>query len=229
MRPPRPSRRTALRGVLAACLALSAGCASGQPPEVRRLQAEAAYERGFGDLKDGRLGAGLAGLREAVSLDPGNAKYHMVLGKWLLDLKQPAARQEAIAELQRAVELEPTNAYALNLLGAALNEESRWGQAIDYFRRALAVPTYPEPQVARHNLAWALYNIGRLKEAEDSLRLALSLDPAFPEAYYTLGLVLVRQGRPEEAKLAFRRAQELAPDSLGGAAAAHLRALGDGG
>jgi Flp pilus assembly protein TadD len=67
-----------------------------------------------------------------------------------------------------------------------------------------------------------------MPEAEDSLRFAIRLNPTLPAAHYTLGLVLVRQGRPDEARVAFRRARELAPDSpFGQAAAQHLRALGD--
>jgi tetratricopeptide (TPR) repeat protein len=224
------SRLATLLSALAACLPLAAGCASGKPSEVQRLQARAAYERGLIDLGDGRMGVGLAALREAVALDGDAALYRTTLGKWLLNLKQPEPRQEAIAELRKAVELEPLEADAHHSLGVAYAEDGRWEEAIKAYRQALSIPTFAEPEVARHNLGLALYSVGRLKEAEDSLRLAISLDPAFFPAYYTLGLVLVSQSRPEEAKQAFRRAHELAPDSpFGGAAARHLKALGEGG
>jgi superkiller protein 3 len=222
--------RLPVAGAAVAGLLLVAGCASGTSADLRRLQAKAAYERGFADLNDGRFGAGFAGLREAVSLDPDNPTYHMVLGKWLLELKQPEFRHEAITHLRRAVELDPANPYARHTLGVALMEDSRWSEAIAEFGRVLSEPTFPEPEMARSNLGFALYQVGKLSEAEDSLRMALSFDPAYAPAYYNLGLVLVGQKRLAEARLAFRRAQELAPDSpFGGAAAAHLRALGDGG
>ena len=49
-------------------------------------------------------------------------------------------------------------------------------------------------------------------------------------AYYHLGLVLVKAGRRDEARTAFRQARELAPETpLGLAASEHLKALGEGG
>ena len=60
--------------------------------------------------------------------------------------------------------------------------------------------------------------------------LALSLDPKMQAAYYNLGLVLVAENRQDEARVAFRRAVTLAPDSpFGQAARDRLKAIGDGG
>ena len=98
------------------------------------------------------------------------------------------------------------------------------------YRKALAMPTFARPDMAQHNLGWALYNLGRDAEAEEALRLAIRLEPSLEGAHYILGLVLVRQGRRDEARAQFRRARELAPDSpFGQAAALHLKALGEGG
>jgi tetratricopeptide (TPR) repeat protein len=218
------------RVLAASLLLLAAGCASAQTTEVQRLQARAAYERGLADLREGRTAPGLAALREAVSLERDNAMYHESLGKWLLALKHPALRQEAMGEFRRALVIEPLNADAHHDLGVALAEDERWEEAIAEYRKALAVPTFAQPDAAYNNIGWALYNLRRYPEANDALQLALRLNPTLPGAYYHLGLVLVAQQRLEDAKLAFRRARELAPDSpFGWAASQHLRALGDGG
>jgi tetratricopeptide (TPR) repeat protein len=222
--------RDGSRALTAALLLLAAGCASTQTTEIQRLQARAAYERGLADLRDGRMAPGLAALREAASLDRGNALYHDTLGKWLLGLKHPEARVEAMAEFRRAIDLEPLNPDAHHDLGVALAEDARWEEAIAEYRRAIAIPIFAAPDAAYNNLGWALYSLGRYPEANDALQLAIRLNPTLPGAYYHLGLVLVAQNRPEDAKLAFRRARELAPDSpFGWAASQHLRALGDGG
>ena len=42
---------------------------------------------------------------------------------------------------------------------------------------------------------------------------ALTLDPKLQAGYYNLGLVLMAEKRAPEARAAFRRARELAPDS----------------
>jgi Flp pilus assembly protein TadD len=49
-------------------------------------------------------------------------------------------------------------------------------------------------------------------------------------AYYNLGLVLSAENRSDEARVAFRRARQLAPETpFGQAASERLKALGDGG
>jgi tetratricopeptide (TPR) repeat protein len=225
--------RLAASVALAAAALGASGCAA-KTTEVQRLQARAAYERGLADLGENRTGAGLAGLREAAALDGQVALYHNTLGKYLLNMKLPGPRAEAIGHFRRAVELEPVYADAHHSLGLAYNEESRWEDAISEFRKALSIPTFSMPDLAYFNLGWALYSLGRFPEAEESLMLAIRLNPqhpTLPAAYYTLGLVLVKQGRTEEAKAAFRRAREVDnPSSAWGASAAqHLRALGEGG
>jgi Flp pilus assembly protein TadD len=220
----RVSRNGIVFGALAVSGWLLGGCGTTASTEVKRLQAQAAYERGLADLRDGRPAPGLAAFRESVALEPGNATYENALGLLLLDLKRP----EALEHFQKAIELEPRNAEAHHNLGVALAEAGRWSDAVAAYRKALLIPTFTTPDVGHHNLAWALYNLDQIPEAEDSLRFAIRLNPTLPAVHYTLGLVLIRLGRPDEAKVAFRRARELAPDSpFGQAAVQHLRALGD--
>jgi Tfp pilus assembly protein PilF len=220
-------RALALGGSLLFCGATGFfGCATTESPEMKRLQAKAAHERGLADLKEGRAALGLSALREAAALDPGNDAYHNTLGLLLLDLKRP----EALEHFQKAIEIEPRNADAHHNLGVALAEAGRWEAAVAAYRKALAIPTFTAPDVAHHNLGWALLNLDHVQEAEESLRFAIRLNPTLAAAHYTLGLVLVRQARPGDARMAFRRARELDPDSpFGEAAAHHLRALGDEG
>jgi Tfp pilus assembly protein PilF len=221
--------RLAASVALAAAALGASGCAA-KTTEVQRLQARAAYERGLADLKDGRVALGLAGLKEAVSLDQDVALYHSSLGAYLLNMKLPETREQAKLEFEKAIELEPTYADAHHNLGVALAEEGRWEEAMAEYRKALATPTFAIPDVGYHNLSFALYNLGRQREAEEAVRMAISLNPGLAPAYYTLGLVLLKQSRPEDAKAAFRRARELDPNSpVGLAAAQHLRALGEGG
>lgn len=210
--------------------ALLAGCATGKEAEVKRLRARSAYERGLTDLAEGRTSLGLAALQEAVSLDPKTPLYRNELGKTYLHLKDPQLLAKALEEFKRAVELDPRYGEAQHNLGVAYAEGGKWEEAIRAYQKALSVPGYPDPEVAHHNLGWAFYNLDRLKEAEESFRLVLRMDPNMVSAHYQLGLVLLKAGRREEAKAAFRRAKELAPDTpFGLAATEHLKALGEGG
>jgi Flp pilus assembly protein TadD len=67
-------------------ICLAAACASGPPPEVKRLQAQNAHERGLAFVKDGQPAPALSALQEAVALDPTHAVYRDSLGVVLLQL-----------------------------------------------------------------------------------------------------------------------------------------------
>lgn len=64
---------------------------------------------------------------------------------------------------------------------------------------------------ARSNYGTALFEQGRLPEAEAALRDAIAIREAYPEAQANLGAVLCSQGRLEEGVRHLRRAIELAP------------------
>jgi len=61
------------------------------------------------------------------------------------------------------------------------------------------------------NYGIILQGIGKLKEAELSLRKAIELKPTFVEAYCNLGTILKELGNLQEAEFSLRRAIELNP------------------
>lgn len=207
--------------------ALLAGCASGKQAEVKRLHAQSAFERGLSEFNDGRLALAVSSLQEAVELDPKVSQYVNALGVVYLGLGRS---QEAMEEFKRAVTLNPRWGEAHHNLGVAYTMVGRWQEAIQQYREALAIPGYSDLENTYHNLGWAYYNVDRLQEAEESFRTVLKLSPKLVSAHYHLGLVLVKAGRPDEARAAFRQARELGPDTpLGLSAKEHLKALGEGG
>lgn len=221
--------RIARLAVLAMVVALGAGCATtgAEAPEIVKLQARAAYERALAHIKDGQAPLALTALQEAIALDPTVALYENALGWLLLDRGRP---DMALEHFTRATSLEPAYADAYLNTGVALAESGRWEEAVTAYRKAINTPTLGSPDVAHQNLGLALYNLRRYREAEAELRFAISLDPAKQGPYYNLGLVYTAENRKEEARLAFRRARDLAPTSpFGRAAAQRLRDLGEGG
>jgi Flp pilus assembly protein TadD len=64
-----------------------------------------------------------------------------------------------------------------------------------------------------HERGFALHCHGLLREAEPFYRAALSLDPAFKEAWMNLGLAAFALGRREEAQACQREALRLDPDT----------------
>jgi tetratricopeptide (TPR) repeat protein len=223
------SRKQAFLAAMTVMCLVTTGCATGHKPvsELDRLKAQAAYERAITHMQAREGSAALTAAQEAVGFDGNLALYRDLLGLVYLELQRPDL---AIPHFQRAVEIDPKFADAYFHLGTALAENRRWEEAVATYRTALALPTITVPDFAHQNLGVALYNLHRYREAEQALRLAISLDPKLQAAYYHLGLLFSAEQRAEEAKAAFRHARQLAPESpFGQAASAHLKALGEGG
>lgn len=220
------SRRRGWWLSLIAAIVMTSGCAT-STTQVEKIRAQAAYERGLTYLNERQPTPALVAFREAVTINPAEPRYRDSLGLLLLDLGQI---DQALAELRKALELDPRFADGHFHLGVTLAESRRWEDAIKSYQTAIALPTLTVPELAHNSLGMALYNLKRYREAETALRYAISLNPELQAAYYNLGLVLIGENRKEEAKAVFREARKLGPDSpFGQAAAAHLKDLGDGG
>ena len=200
-------------------------CATGRDAELRRLRAQALYDRAFNELSQGQTSVGLASLEEAVNLDPRQPLYQNTLGIVRLSLKN---FPQAMDAFKKALEIKPDYAEAQHNLGVTLAEMGRWEEAINAYRKALTIPTNVNPESVYTNMGLAYYNLGRLAEAEGALRQALRLEPTLAAAHYNLGLVLLKAGRPEEARASFSAVVEALPDSeFARAAREHLKALGE--
>lgn len=131
------------------------------------------------------------------------ASEHNDLGVFLERLgKFPAAA----GNYQRASELAPTNSYYLLNLGNALLKQQLLAEAATAFRQALKVE--PGNTDAMNNLADAYVALNaNLDEAAALCDRAIQMRPGH-RAYYldTLGHVLLKQGRPVEARQAFEKA-----------------------
>jgi len=96
-------------------------------------------------------------------------------------------------------------------LGAALQSDNRFDEAIAHYRRAVAFKADYAP--AYSNMGAALRAEGRLSDAVTAYEHALALQPDEGEAHYNLANALQDQGKPGEAIEHFRRALRLRPDS----------------
>jgi tetratricopeptide (TPR) repeat protein len=212
-------------GLVLIAAVLVAGCAA-RVTEMQRLQAQNSYERALTQINQGQSALALSSLQEATGLNPRMALYHDTLGMLLLDLGRV---DQAAAELNKALDIDPHRGDTYFHLGTALAEARQWDGAVAAYRKAIAQPSLTVTDYAHQNLGLALFHLGRYREAEDALRFALSLDPELQAAYYNLGLVMTAEKRPDEAKAFFRRARQIAPESpFGRAALERLRALGEG-
>ena len=100
-------------------------------------------------------------------------------------------------------------------LAVALQAEGRLDEAIDHYRRAIALQPAYAP--AYNNLGAALHAKGRHEEAIAMYQQALGLRPDYPQAHYNLGNALNDAGRPGEAAEHFR----IALQTISGSADVH--------
>ena len=114
------------------------------------------------------------------------------------------------ADLRAILEREPNHAQALNALGYTLADSTeRYAEAYELIKRALDIS--PSDFYILDSMGWVLYRLGRLDEAIDYLRRALSLR-ADPEIAAHLGEALWVKGDREEAKKVWEAALKLRPD-----------------
>jgi len=127
----------------------------------------------------------------------------------------------AMAELDRALRLDPTHANTWNNLGLALFYRGDFAAAQSAFEEA----TRLEPQAALfwNNLASALREQDRLEEAQQVLLdRVFSLDSTLPVAHLNLGIIYLRIDRPDLAAQHLQEALYLLPPDQSGEARALL-------
>ena len=109
-----------------------------------------------------------------------------------------------------ALKKNPRSWLAENNLGLALVETGNQQEAIDHFRKALALK--PDFARAYYNWGTVLSNTGQPKEAIERFRQALEYDPDYLSARYNLGTELYQIGQLSEAIVQLKKAVALNPN-----------------
>ena len=138
--------------------------------------------------------------RKAIGMNDLLAPVHVTLG---MIHRGTGKAQEALVDLQRALDRDPRSADALREKGRAHSALGQTKEAEQAFRGALDLRS---SDWATHNFLGALLLTGgRLEEAEAEFRRVIVLTPDNPRGYTNLGAVCYRDGRLEEAEGVFRR------------------------
>lgn len=155
----------------------------------RYAEAREQYEKALADTPEGNRPAVLRGIAQTHALE--------------------GDRDQAIATLERSLELDPDDSATLRLTAELLLEMGRKEEAEEYMARL------PEGEAidatTRLNLGIDLYNQGDLDGALEHFEKAVADYPDDPEGYYYRGLVQLGQEKNAEALADLRRFLEIAP------------------
>jgi adenylate cyclase len=149
------------------------------------------------DDKAERLNSVEANLNRLLSRSPNNARARYCLGRALVQNK----RVEGIAELERALALDPNLASAHAVIGLAKLFDGRPEETEGHVREALRVsPHDSEAGVWVAYIALAKFYLGAYEEALDLFRQATDLNPNYATGRFNMAAVLVELGRLDEAR-----------------------------
>jgi Flp pilus assembly protein TadD len=113
--------------------------------------------------------------------------------------------------LRKIMKLAPNNQHAYNALGYSLAERNiRLDEAYALIEKAMQLA--PEDPFIMDSMGWVQFRMGRLKDAETSLKRAYELRPD-PEIAVHLGEVLWVKGQKEAAQKLWRDAQNKDPQN----------------
>jgi len=144
----------------------------------------------------------------ALELGGDSGGLHRSLG---VSLERLGETRAAEAHLLRAIEIDPSDAYALNYLGYWWADEGRnLDEAIAMIERA--VSQRPDSGFFVDSLGWVHFRLGDPVTAVGYLERATELEPSDPEITGHLGDVYWVLGRHDEARFKWRLALSLSTD-----------------
>jgi TPR repeat len=183
------------------------------PSDLRALRRPSPPERDG----DGSLPARSVGRRLAVSV-VGGAVIVAVLAAVIagaVRTRSPGdpitgTLQGGLSFFEQRVAQHPNDAAARLDLAQRYLESGDVRSAVEQYTAVLDLD--PRNAEAHAQLGFVLYQAGRAQDGLDAVEQALQVDPAYPEALYFKGIILLKgMDRPEQAAAAFRAYLAAAP------------------
>jgi len=124
-------------------------------------------------------------------------------------LLQKGRLDEAMAQIQKALGINPNYPEGYCNLGIVLFQKGRMDEAIADYEKALRIyPTYAE---ARNNLGNALLQKGQVDEAMAQFQKTLDINPDYADAHYNLANAFAQKGQMDEAIAHYEKALKIDP------------------
>ena len=160
--------------------------------QPRQVRAYVLWQQGNVLHVQGRFQAAADKFRESIEVLP-TAEGHTFLG-WSLSML--GQTEEAIAECEKAVALDPDYGNPYNDIGVYLIELGRPDEAIPWFEKAMSAKRYCCYQFPHFNLGRVLFMQGDLDGARRSFEQSLRHDPDYAPARMALDYLDAEYGKP---------------------------------
>jgi tetratricopeptide (TPR) repeat protein len=152
---------------------------------------------GSDHLERGETAAAIRELKAAVAADPRLAAAHMLLGRAYLEQRSVALVAEAKAELQQALDLDPTLIWARFYLAKIYVDLGRYDKAREELQRGLQ--TRADVPHFLSLLGEVNRKLGKPELAIELNRKALAIDASMTPAHYHIALALLDLGKNDDA------------------------------
>ena len=177
-------------------------------PEIRK-RARIRTTLATSYFEQGQDKVALDEIKQALAADPNYGPAYVLRGLVYMRLNDPQLTEESF---RRALQINANDPDALHNYGWYLCGLKREKEAVDYFARAIANPTYGGQAKTLMAKGVCEMRAGLFKDAEASFARSYQLDATNPIAGYNLGALLFKRGEFERAQFYIRRlnATELA-------------------
>jgi len=129
----------------------------------------------------------------------------------VLSWAQTSVWRDSVTLYTHAARAVPGNYWAYNKLGYIASDKGMTGEAIDMFRKALAIQPDSRFTASRYKLGIIYYQTGRFAEAVASWETLRRDHPSDAELNYNLGLAYLNLQKLDRAKACLERTIRLAP------------------
>ncbi len=169
-------------------------------------RAEGDRLRGFVLFDKQQFNDAIATLQKSLLVQPDVSAYY-ILGLSLYQRNEP---EQAINQLQKALELRPSFALARIYLSMSLLKKNRVDDAVTEVKKVLAED---DDNAFAHNVLGSAYLAkGNYTEGIAELNKALALEPNLADAHIKKGIVALKQGKSLEAESELVTAVRLRPE-----------------
>jgi tetratricopeptide (TPR) repeat protein len=132
---------------------------------------------------------------KAVALNPNLPQVHVLYAK---ALQLTGDSDQSLKEYKAELAIDPFSFESNLQIGAMLRQEQTYGEAAQYFTRALE--TRPGDPAVRYQLAVIALDQGKADDARRELESLVKESPQFTEAHVSLSIAYYRLKRPADGK-----------------------------